>query len=236
VVAIYSTFLQRAYDQLLHDVALQNLPVLFAIDRAGIVGADGPTHAGVYDLSYLRCVPNMVIAAPSDEQECRLLLSTCYALNQPAAVRYPRGTGIGVNVVRDLATVPVGKGILRRQGQRIALIAFGSMVQPALGIAEQLNATVADMRFVKPIDNDLLQELAQTHDYLVCLEENTTQGGAGSAVLESLAFSGCLKPTLLCGIPDIVTEHGDTALLMDKMGLSERALLKRIEDWLAGQQ
>ena len=236
VVAIYSTFLQRAYDQLLHDVALQNLPVLFAIDRAGIVGADGPTHAGVYDLSYLRCVPNMVIAAPSDEQECRLLLSTCYALNQPAAVRYPRGTGIGVNVVRDLATVPVGKGILRRQGQRIALIAFGSMVQPALGIAEQLNATVADMRFVKPIDNDLLQELAQTHDYLVCLEENTTQGGAGSAVLESLAFSGCLKPTLLCGIPDIVTEHGDTALLMDKMGLSERALLKRIEDWLAAQQ
>lgn len=235
VVAIYSTFLQRAYDQLLHDVALQNLPVLFAIDRAGIVGADGPTHAGVYDLSYLRCVPNMVIAAPSDEQECRLLLSTCYALNQPAAVRYPRGTGIGVNVVRDLATVPVGKGILRRQGQRIALIAFGSMVQPALGIAEQLNATVADMRFVKPIDNDLLQELAQTHDYLVCLEENTTQGGAGSAVLESLAFSGCLKPTLLCGIPDIVTEHGDTALLMDKMGLSEQALLKRIEDWVAAQ-
>jgi 1-deoxy-D-xylulose-5-phosphate synthase len=141
-----------------------------------------------------------------------------------------------VNVVRDLATVPVGKGILRRQGIRIALIAFGSMVQPALGIAEQLNATVADMRFVKPIDGDLLQELAQTHDYLVCLEENTTQGGAGSAVLESLAFSGCLKPTLLCGIPDIVTEHGDTALLMDKMGLSERALLKRIEDWLAGQQ
>ena len=235
VVAIYSTFLQRAYDQLLHDVALQNLPVLFAIDRAGIVGADGPTHAGVYDLSYLRCVPNMVIVAPSDEQECRLLLSTCYALNQPAAVRYPRGTGIGVNVVRDLATVPVGKGILRRQGQRIALIAFGSMVQPALGIAEQLNATVADMRFVKPIDGDLLQELAQTHDYLVCLEENTTQGGAGSAVLESLAFSGCLKPTLLCGIPDIVTEHGDTALLMDKMGLSERALLKRIEDWVAAQ-
>jgi len=235
VVAIYSTFLQRAYDQLLHDVALQNLPVLFAIDRAGIVGADGPTHAGVYDLSYLRCVPNIVIAAPSDEQECRLLLSTCYALDQPTAVRYPRGTGLGVNVVRDLATVPVGKGILRRQGQRIALIAFGSMVQPALGIAEQLNATVADMRFVKPIDGDLLQELAQTHDYLVCLEENTTQGGAGSAVLESLAFSGCLKPTLLCGIPDIVTEHGDTALLMDKMGLSEQALLKRIEDWVAAQ-
>ena len=235
VVAIYSTFLQRAYDQLLHDVALQNLPVLFAIDRAGIVGADGPTHAGVYDLSYLRCVPNMVIAAPSDEQECRLLLSTCYALNQPAAVRYPRGTGIGVNVVRDLATVPVGKGILRRQGQGIALIAFGSMVQPALGIAEQLNATVADMRFVKPLDSDLLQQLAQSHDYIVCLEENAVQGGAGSAVLESLAFSGCLKPTLLCGIPDIVTEHGDTALLMDKMGLSEQALLKRIEDWVAAQ-
>ena len=236
IVAIYSTFLQRAYDQLVHDVALQNLPVLFAIDRAGIVGADGPTHAGLYDLSFLRCVPNMIIAAPSDENECRLLLSTCYQANSPSAVRYPRGTGTGATVSDGLETVEIGKGSIRREGEKIAVIAFGSMVAPSLTAAENLNATVADMRFVKPIDNDLLQELAQTHDYLVCLEENTTQGGAGSAVLESLAFSGCLKPTLLCGIPDIVTEHGDTALLMDKMGLSERALLKRIEDWLAAQQ
>ena len=229
VVAIYSTFLQRAYDQLLHDVALQNLPVLFAIDRAGIVGADGPTHAGVYDLSYLRCVPNMVIAAPSDEQECRLLLSTCYALDQPAAVRYPRGTGIGVNVVRDLATVPVGKGILRRQGIRIALIAFGSMVQPALGIAEQLNATVADMRFVKPLDEELIAELSATHQRLVCIEENAVQGGAGSAVLEVLAKQGCHLPVLLLGIKDIVTGHGDPAILLDDLGLSAEKLAARIE-------
>ena len=232
VVAIYSTFLQRAYDQLLHDVALQNLPVLFAIDRAGIVGADGPTHAGAYDLSFLRCVPNMVIAAPSDENECRLLLSTCYQLDQPTAVRYPRGAGCGAAVESSLHTVEVGKGVVRRQGKKTAIIAFGSMVQPALAAAEVLDATVADMRFVKPIDEDLLATLAQSHDYLICVEENAQAGGAGSAVLEVLAAQGNLKPTLLCGIPDIVTEHGDSAILLDNMALGAGSLQRKIEQWL----
>ena len=232
VVAIYSTFLQRAYDQLLHDVALQNLPVLFAIDRAGIVGADGPTHAGAYDLSFLRCVPNMVIAAPSDENECRLLLSTCYQLDQPTAVRYPRGAGCGAAVESSLHTVEVGKGVVRRQGKKTAIIAFGSMVQPALAATEALDATVADMRFVKPIDEDLLATLAQSHDYLVCVEENAQAGGAGSAVLEVLAAQGNLKPTLLCGIPDIVTEHGDSAILLDNMALGAGSLQRKIEQWL----
>ena len=232
VVAIYSTFLQRAYDQLLHDVALQNLPVLFAIDRAGIVGADGPTHAGAYDLSFLRCVPNMVIAAPSDENECRLLLSTCYQLDQPTAVRYPRGAGCGAAVESSLHTVEVGKGVVRRQGKKTAIIAFGSMVQPALAAAEVLDATVADMRFVKPIDEDLLATLAQSHDYLVCVEENAQAGGAGSAVLEVLAAQGNLKPTLLCGIPDIVTEHGDSTILLDNMALGAGSLQRKIEQWL----
>ena len=232
VVAIYSTFLQRAYDQLLHDVALQNLPVLFAIDRAGIVGADGPTHAGAYDLSFLRCVPNMVIAAPSDENECRLLLSTCYQLDQPTAVRYPRGAGCGATAESSLHTVEVGKGVVRRQGKKTAIIAFGSMVQPALAAAEALDATVADMRFVKPIDEDLLATLAQSHDYLVCVEENAQAGGAGSAVLEVLAAQGNLKPTLLCGIPDIVTEHGDSTILLDNMALGAGGLQRKIEQWL----
>ncbi len=232
VVAIYSTFLQRAYDQLLHDVALQNLPVLFAIDRAGIVGADGPTHAGAYDLSFLRCVPNMVIAAPSDENECRLLLSTCYQLDQPTAVRYPRGAGCGAAVESSLHTVEVGKGVVRRQGKKTAIIAFGSMVQPALAAAEALDATVADMRFIKPIDEDLLATLAQSHDYLVCVEENAQAGGAGSAVLEVLAAQGNLKPTLLCGIPDIVTEHGDSTILLDNMALGAGSLQRKIEQWL----
>lgn len=232
VVAIYSTFLQRGYDQLLHDVALQNLPVLFAIDRAGIVGADGPTHAGAYDLSFLRCVPNMVIAAPSDENECRLLLSACYALDMPTAVRYPRGNGSGAGITADLATVPIGKGLIRRSGSKTALIAFGSMVAPALAVAESLDATVADMRFVKPLDEALLTELVQTHDRLVCLEENAVSGGAGSAVLEYLARSGCLKPVLLCGIPDVVTEHGDSGKILDDLGLSTEQLQQNISNWL----
>uniref|UniRef100_UPI002D786DD9 transketolase C-terminal domain-containing protein n=1 Tax=Neisseria elongata TaxID=495 RepID=UPI002D786DD9 len=231
VVAIYSTFLQRAYDQLIHDVALQNLPVLFAIDRAGIVGADGPTHAGAYDLSFLRCVPNMVIAAPSDENECRLLLSTCYRLDQPAAVRYPRGTGCGAAVSDGLETVPVGKGIIRRQGQETAILAFGSMVQPAMQAAESLNATVADMRFVKPLDETLILELAQMHDRIVCIEENSICGGAGGAVLECLAQHGIVKPVLPIGIPDTVTDHGDPALLLDKLGLSAEKIRERIANW-----
>ncbi|QMT32308.1 1-deoxy-D-xylulose-5-phosphate synthase [Alysiella filiformis] len=229
VVAIYSTFLQRGYDQLLHDVALQNLPVMFAIDRAGIVGADGPTHAGAYDLSFLRCVPNMVIATPSDENECRLLLSTCYQLNQPSAVRYPRGSGCGAAVSGSLNTVEVGKGIIRKQGEKIAIIAFGSMVQPSLAVAEKLNASVADMRFVKPLDVDLIVKLAKSHDYIVCVEENAQMGGAGSAVLETMAQHGCLKPTLLCGIPDIVTEHGDPNILLRNMDLEEETLLAKIQ-------
>lgn len=235
VVAIYSTFLQRGYDQLLHDVALQNLPVMFAVDRAGIVGADGPTHAGVYDLSYLRCVPNLVIAAPSDEREARLLLSTCYALDCPSVVRYPRGSGSGAEAGDDLAVVPVGKGLLRRQGKRVALIAFGSMVAPALAAAEAGDYTVADMRFVKPLDEALIAELAAGHDYLVCVEENAVMGGAGSAVLEALAARGICKPVLLAGIPDIVTEHGDPAKLLDDLGLSAAALQRRIAGWLAAQ-
>ena len=232
VVAIYSTFLQRAYDQLVHDVALQNLPVLFAIDRAGIVGADGPTHAGLYDLSFLRCVPNMIIAAPSDENECRLLLSTCYQANSPSAVRYPRGTGTGATVSDGLETVEIGKGIIRREGGKIAVIAFGSMVAPSLTAADKLNATVADMRFVKPIDEELIVRLARSHDYIVTAEENAEQGGAGSAVLEVLAKHGICKPVLLLGVEDKVTEHGDPKKLLADLGLNAEAVEKRIAGWI----
>ncbi len=232
VVAIYSTFLQRAYDQLVHDVALQNLPVLFAIDRAGIVGADGPTHAGLYDLSFLRCVPNMIIAAPSDENECRLLLSTCYQANSPSAVRYPRGTGTGATVSDGLETVEIGKGIIRREGEKIAVIAFGSMVAPSLTAADKLNATVADMRFVKPIDEELIVSLARSHDYIVTAEENAEQGGAGSAVLEVLAKHGICKPVLLLGVEDKVTEHGDPKKLLADLGLNAEAVEKRIAGWI----
>ena len=232
VVAIYSTFLQRAYDQLVHDVALQNLPVLFAIDRAGIVGADGPTHAGLYDLSFLRCVPNMIIAAPSDENECRLLLSTCYQANSPSAVRYPRGTGTGATVSDGLETVEIGKGIIRREGGKIAVIAFGSMVAPSLAAADKLNATVADMRFVKPIDEELIVRLARSHDYIVTAEENAEQGGAGSAVLEVLAKHGICKPVLLLGVEDKVTEHGDPKKLLADLRLNAEAVEKRIGGWI----
>ena len=232
IVAIYSTFLQRAYDQLVHDVALQNLPVLFAIDRAGIVGADGPTHAGLYDLSFLRCVPNMIIAAPSDENECRLLLSTCYQANSPSAVRYPRGTGTGATVSDGLETVEIGKGSIRREGEKIAVIAFGSMVAPSLTAAENLNATVADMRFVKPIDEELIVSLARSHDYIVTAEENAEQGGAGSAVLEVLAKHCICKPVLLLGVEDKVTEHGDPKKLLADLGLNAEAVEKRIAGWI----
>lgn len=232
VVAIYSTFLQRAYDQLVHDIALQNLPVLFAVDRAGIVGADGPTHAGLYDLSFLRCIPNMIVAAPSDENECRLLLSTCYQADAPAAVRYPRGTGTGAPVSDGMETVEIGKGIIRREGGKTAFIAFGSMVAPALAVAEKLNATVADMRFVKPIDEELIVRLARSHDRIVTLEENAEQGGAGGAVLEVLAKHGICKPVLLLGVADIVTGHGDPKKLLDDLGLSAEAVKRRVRAWL----
>lgn len=233
VVAIYSTFLQRAYDQLVHDIALQNLPVLFAVDRAGIVGADGPTHAGLYDLSFLRCVPNMIVAAPSDENECRLLLSTCYQANSPSAVRYPRGTGTGAPVSDGMETVEIGKGIIRREGEKTAFIAFGSMVAPALAVAEKLNATVADMRFVKPIDEELIVRLARSHDYIVTAEENAEQGGAGSAVLEVLAKHGICKPVLLLGVADTVTGHGDPKKLLNDLGLSAEAVERRVRAWLS---
>lgn len=219
VVAIYSTFLQRAYDQLIHDIALQNLPVMLAIDRAGLVGADGPTHHGAFDLSYLRCVPNLLIATPSDENECRRLLTTAYRHDGPSAVRYPRGVGPGAAIDPGLEALPVGRGIVRREGRGVALLAFGSMVAPALVAAERLNATVADMRFVKPLDLDLLRDLATAHTHLVTLEENAVMGGAGSAVAEALAALGLVRPILHLGLPDRFVEHGDPATLLARCGL-----------------
>jgi 1-deoxy-D-xylulose-5-phosphate synthase len=228
VVAIYSTFLQRAYDQLIHDIALQNLPVLLAIDRSGLVGADGPTHAGAFDLSFLRCVPNLVIAAPSDAAECRRLLSTCYQHNGPTAVRYPRGVGPAVAVPTDLEPLPIGKGVVRRQGQGVALLAFGSMLAPALQAAEVLDATVADMRFVKPLDLDLIRTLAQSHVRLVTLEENTIAGGAGSAVAEALTAMNISTPILHMGLPDHFVEHGDSATLLALRGLDTAGIVRAI--------
>jgi 1-deoxy-D-xylulose-5-phosphate synthase len=231
VVAIYSTFLQRGYDQLIHDVALQNLPVVFALDRAGIVGADGPTHAGAYDIAFVRCVPNMSMLTPSDENECRQALTTAYRQNHPVAVRYPRGAGAGVAVETELNAWPWGKGLMRRQGKRIAVLAFGTLLHPALKAADNLGASVADMRFAKPLDNDLVLELARTHDALVTVEEGCVMGGAGSAVLECLAASGVLVPVLQLGLPDVFVEHGDPAKLLAMCGLDaagiEAAIVKR---------
>jgi 1-deoxy-D-xylulose-5-phosphate synthase len=219
VVAIYSTFLQRAYDQLIHDVALQNLDVTFALDRAGLVGADGATHAGNYDLAYLRCIPNMVVMAASDENECRQMLSTGFQYNGPAAIRYPRGVGIGATVQKDLETLPLGKGEIRRQGKNIAILAFGTMVAPGLKAAENLDATLANMRFVKPLDVELLKQLAATHDALVSVEEGCTMGGAGAAVAEALAEAGITVPLLILGLPDQFVDHGDVAVLLARCGL-----------------
>jgi 1-deoxy-D-xylulose-5-phosphate synthase len=224
VVAIYSTFLQRAYDQLIHDVALQNLPVVFALDRGGLVGADGATHHGAYDLSFLRCIPNMVVMAPSDENECRQMLTTALTCEGPAAVRYPRGAGPGVAVEQELKSLPIGRGEVRRStkaraGHRIALLAFGSMVPTAMAAAEEFDATVANMRFVKPLDGALVHQLARSHDALVTIEENTVMGGAGSAVLEALAAADLSLPVLQLGLPDRFVDHGDPALLMKECGL-----------------
>lgn len=219
VVAIYSTFLQRGYDQLIHDVAIQNLPVVFALDRAGLVGADGATHAGAYDIAYLRCIPNMSLACPADENECRQLLSTAYAQNSPVAVRYPRGSGVGVPVQEGLQALPFGKGELRRQGVGVAFVVFGTLLYPALQAAQALNATVVNMRWVKPLDVDLLLQVAASHDALVTLEEGAIMGGAGSAVLEALAHAGVAKPVLQLGLPDVFIEHGDPAKLMAMQGL-----------------
>ncbi len=228
VVAIYSTFLQRAYDQLVHDVALQNLPVVFAIDRAGLVGADGPTHAGSFDLAFLRCIPNMVVMAPSDENECRQMLYTAFQLDQPSAVRYPRGSGSGVAINTELTALPLGQGEIRRRGARIAILAFGSMLQPALAAAEELNATVANMRFVKPLDEALLKELAASHQLLVTVEENTVMGGAGSAVAESLDMQGITVSLLHLGLPDQFIEQGDHAVLLKLCGLDKDGLVRTI--------
>jgi 1-deoxy-D-xylulose-5-phosphate synthase len=228
VVAIYSTFLQRAYDQLIHDVAIQNLPVVFAIDRGGLVGADGPTHHGAFDLSYLRCIPNMVVFAPSDENECRQMLFTAFQLDQPAAVRYPRGTGPGVTVQSDMQALPVGKGVLRRQGRRVAILAFGATLKPALEAAEALDATVADMRFVKPVDVALVEQLAAGHKQLVTVEENVVLGGAGSAVAEHLSRRGIPTALLQLGLPDHFVEHGDPAELLRICGLDREGILAAI--------
>ncbi len=231
VVAIYSTFLQRGYDQMIHDVALQNLPVVFALDRAGIVGADGPTHAGAYDIAFVRCIPNMAMLTPSDENECRQALTTAFRQGGPVAVRYPRGVGSGVAVEKELNSWPWGKGVVRQQGQRIAILAFGTLLHASLKAAQSLGATVADMRFAKPLDAELVLELARVHDGLVTVEEGCIAGGAGSAVLECLAAAGLAVPVLQLGLPDVFTEHGDPAKILALCGLDaagiEQAILQR---------
>ncbi len=228
VVAIYSTFLQRAYDQLIHDVALQNLDVTFALDRSGLVGADGATHAGNYDIAYLRCIPNMVVMAASDENECRRMLSTAFQYQGPAAVRYPRGSGIGAAVGKDLQVLPFGKGEIRREGKGIAILAFGTMVAPSIAAADELNATVANMRFVKPLDVELVKQLAQMHDALVTVEEGAVTGGAGSAVAEALAEAGIVKPILHLGLPDRFIDHGDAGQLLAACGLDAKGIAAAI--------
>ena len=224
VVAIYSTFLQRGYDQLIHDVALQNLPVVFALDRAGIVGADGPTHCGAYDIAFIRCVPNMSLLTPADERETRRALSSAFAQNHPVGVRYPRGAGAGVKPEAGLDVLEWGKGEKRREGRRIALLAFGPLLYPALQAAEKLDATVVNMRFVKPLDIELVLEMARTHEAIVTLEEGSIMGGAGSAVLEALAAAGVQIPVLQLGLPDRYIEHGDPVRLMHECGLDAEGI------------
>lgn len=232
VVAIYSTFLQRAYDQLIHDIALQNLPVVFAIDRAGLVGADGPTHAGSFDLSYLRCIPNMIVMAPSDENECRQMLTTAYQFNGPSAVRYPRGGGPGTEIKQDLTSIEIGKAEIRRQGKKIAILAFGSMLTPSLAAAEELDATVANMRFVKPLDVDLVMQLANSHDLIVTVEENAVMGGAGAAVIEALQAMRKNNNVLCLGLPDTFIEHGIHETMLAECGLDAKGIKASIEKQL----
>jgi 1-deoxy-D-xylulose-5-phosphate synthase len=236
VVAIYSTFLQRAYDQLIHDIALQNLPVMFAIDRAGLVGADGATHCGSFDLSFLRCLPNMLIMAPADENECRMMLTTAYHWQGPAAVRYPRGNGPGTEVVKELRVLEVGKGEIRRQGKNVAILAFGSLVSAALEAGQELNATVVNMRFIKPLDEQLIVDMALNHQLLVTVEENVVQGGAGSAVAEVLAKHGLTMPLLQLGLPDRWIDQGDPKLLIQEIGLDSAGLCRAIEARLSSLQ
>ena len=237
VVAIYSTFLQRGYDQLIHDVTLQNLPIVFAIDRAGMVGADGPTHAGVFDVAFLRCLPNVVLMTPSNQEDCRNMLTTAFSLNGPSVVRYPRGAGVGPEASQTLETIPVGKGVIIRKaknvqasGKKIAFACFGPLLYNALEAAEELDATVADMRFVKPLDEQLLLDLAKSHDALVFIEDSATQGGAGSACLEALSTHKIQIPTLQIGLPDEYVEHGDINVLLDLYGLSSKKILAKVRD------
>jgi 1-deoxy-D-xylulose-5-phosphate synthase len=235
VVAIYSTFLQRAYDQFVHDVALQNLPVLFAIDRGGLVGADGPTHSGNYDLSFLRCIPNMTLMAPADENECRQMLTTGFRLNGPAAVRYPRGTGPGASIKPGLDTLPVGKAEIRREGQDVALLVFGSPLAAALEASERLNATVVNMRYVKPLDEDCILKLAASHRVLVTLEDNAIAGGAGSAVAEALMRHGVTLPVAMLGIPNRFVAHASRAQQLAECGLDADSIYQRIQRELASR-
>ena len=236
VVAIYSTFLQRAYDQLIHDVAIQNLPVVFALDRGGLVGSDGATHAGAYDIAYLRCIPNMSVLTPSDENECRQSLYTAFTQDHPVAVRYPRGAGAGVAIQQEMTAIPFGKGEIRREargpglaGKRIAILAFGTLLHPALAVAEKLDATVANMRFVKPLDAALVADLARRHDAIVTIEEGVVMGGAGSAVLEALAQARIEIPVLTLGLPDAFIEHGDPAKLLAQCGLDAAGIEQQIQ-------
>lgn len=233
VVAIYSTFLQRAYDQLIHDVAIQNLPVVFAIDRAGLVGADGPTHAGSFDLSYLRCIPNITVMTPADENECRQMLYTAFQLDTPTAVRYPRGTGPGVQIKQEMQAIPLGKGEIRRRGTRVALLAFGSVLAPCLEAGDELDATVANMRFVKPLDCELITALAAEHELLVTIEENTIMGGAGSAVLEYLASQGGNISLLQLGLPDNFLDQGDPVEMLADCGLDKAGIIKSVKERLS---
>ena len=235
VLAIYSTFLQRGYDQLLHDVALQNLPVVFALDRGGLVGADGPTHHGTFDLSYITCIPNMVLMTPADENECRRMLTTAFHHEGPAAVRYPRGAGMGVKPDKALSALPLGKGEIRRQGRQVALLAFGAMLAPALAAAEELDATVANMRFVKPIDCELILQLAAEHSLLVSVEENVLIGGAGAEVARVLEDAGSTVNFVRIGLPDRFIDHGDQALLLAETGLDKNGILQKVHSCLKPQ-
>lgn len=232
VMAIYSTFLQRAYDQLIHDIAIQNLPVMFAIDRAGLVGADGATHHGVFDLSFLRCVPNMTVMAPSDENEAWKMLDTALSLDSPAAVRYPRGSGPGAEIEKSGETLPVGRGRVMREGKTLAVFAFGSMLHPAMAAAEELDATVADMRFVKPLDEDLVARIANAHDFLATAEENVVMGGAGGAVSETLRRLKIDKPLLHLGVPDRFVDHGSPEELLTACGLDASGVARTLREWM----
>lgn len=236
VVAIYSTFLQRGYDQLVHDVALQNLDVTFAVDRAGLVGADGPTHHGAFDLSYVLCIPNMVIATPANERECRQLLTTCYEHPGPALVRYPRGAGTGTVPGTDLETLPMGRGEIVRQGQRVAFLAFGSLLSSAETLGNEFDATVANMRFAKPLDLVLLENAAMSHDLIVTFEENAITGGAGSEVERALQSLHLHRPCLRIGLPDTFVEHGDTTNLYKSIGLDIESLRSRIRQFVEQSQ